>query len=158
MIAYLYYALYQGVLGSFCGLAAELELAHAGAVHPANSPKAGPWCHWQGTAPRPTDAHFTPGKKADLEHFVVVGDGKGSQFMHLLRNALHLTLQARCHHFPGCHFELKQVGVTATYRPRQCLLTSKILFFRYSELGFWSHTGLNFAHGIIATLSGHYSA
>jgi hypothetical protein len=27
-------------------------------------------------------------------------------------------------------------------------------FIRYSELGFWSHTGLNLAHGIIATLSG----
>jgi hypothetical protein len=28
-----------------------------------------------------------------LEHFVVVEDGKGTHFMHLLPNALHLTLQ-----------------------------------------------------------------
>jgi hypothetical protein len=34
-------------------------------------------------------------KKRVLEYFVVVGDGKGSHFMHLLPNALHLTLQAR---------------------------------------------------------------
>jgi hypothetical protein len=30
--------------------------------------------------------------------------------------------------------------------------------FRYAELGFWSYTGLNLAHGIIATLSGHYAS
>jgi hypothetical protein len=59
----------------------------------------------------------------------MVGDGKGSHFMHLLRNALHLTLQARCHNCPGCHFELKQVGFNATYRPRQCLLTSRNISF-----------------------------
>jgi hypothetical protein len=45
MIAHLYHDLYQGVLGWFCGLASELELAHLGAVNPANSPMAGPWCH-----------------------------------------------------------------------------------------------------------------
>jgi hypothetical protein len=61
------------------------------------------------------------------------------------------------HHSPGCHFELKQVGFTAEYLPRQCLLTSRNTFFRYSELGFWSHTGLNLAHGIFATLSGLYA-
>jgi hypothetical protein len=55
----------------------------------------------------------------------MVGDGEGSQFRHLLWNALHLTLQASCHHCPGCHFELKHVGFTATYRPRQCLLISR---------------------------------
>jgi hypothetical protein len=44
MIAHLYHDLYQGVLGWFCGLASELELAHSGAVHPSNSPMAGPWC------------------------------------------------------------------------------------------------------------------
>jgi hypothetical protein len=68
-------------------------------------------------------------KKSGLEHFVMVGDGKGSPFMHLLQNALHLTLKARCHHCPGCHFELKQVGFPATYRPRQCLLTARNTFF-----------------------------
>jgi hypothetical protein len=41
-----------------------------------------------GAAPRPTGAHFTPSKKAVLEHFVMVGDGKGSQFMHLVRTSL----------------------------------------------------------------------
>jgi hypothetical protein len=30
----------------------------------------------------------------------------------------------------------------------------EIHFIRYSELGFWSHTGLNMAYGTIATLSG----
>jgi hypothetical protein len=59
-----------------------------------------------------------------LEHFVVVGDGKGSHLMHLL----HLTLQARHLHCSGCHFELKQAGFTATYRPRQSLLTSRNTF------------------------------
>jgi hypothetical protein len=44
MIAHLYHDLYQGVLGWFCGLASELELAHSDAVHLANSPMAGPWC------------------------------------------------------------------------------------------------------------------
>jgi hypothetical protein len=124
MIAQLYHDLYQGVLGWFCGLASELELAHSGAVHPAKSPIAWAWCQCQcqGAAPRPIGAHFTPSKKVVLEHFVMVGDGRGSQFM---RNALHLTLQARCHTYPGCHFELKQVGFTATYRPRKCLLTSR---------------------------------
>jgi hypothetical protein len=65
----------------------------------------------------------------------MVGDGRGSQFMHMLRNALHLTLQARCHHCPGCHFELKQVGFTATYRPRQCLLTPRNTFFSIFRAG-----------------------
>jgi hypothetical protein len=41
------------------------------------------------------DAHFTPSEKAVLEHSVAVGDGKGSHFMPLLQNALHITLQAR---------------------------------------------------------------
>jgi hypothetical protein len=44
MIAHLYHDLYQGVLGWFCGLDSELELAHSGAVHSANSTMAGPWC------------------------------------------------------------------------------------------------------------------
>jgi hypothetical protein len=93
MIAHRYNDLYQGFWGWFCRLASELELAHSGAVHPANSPKAGPWCQCQrqGAAPRPTGAHFTPSQKVVLEHFVMVRDGKGSQFMHLLRNALHLN-------------------------------------------------------------------
>jgi hypothetical protein len=155
MIGNLYHDLYQGVLGWFCGLGSELELAHSGAVHPADFPMAGPWCQLQVAAPRPTSAHFTSSKRAVLEHLVMVGDGKGSQFMHLLRNALHLTLQARCHHCPGCHFELEQAGFTATYRPRQCLLTSRNTNSRYAELGFWSHTGLNLAHGTIVISSGH---
>jgi hypothetical protein len=65
----------------------------------------------------------------------MVGDGKGSQFMHLLRNALHLTLQARSHHCPGCHCELKQSGFTATYRPRQCLLTTRNTVFSIVRAG-----------------------
>jgi hypothetical protein len=131
MIAHICHDLYQGVFGWFCGLASELGLAHSGAVHPANSPMAWPWCqcHSQATAPRPTGAHFSPSKKVVLEHFVMVWNGKGSQFMHLLQNALHLTLQARCQHCLGCHFELEQVGFTANYRPRQCLLTSRNTFF-----------------------------
>jgi hypothetical protein len=74
--------------------------------------------------------------------------------MHLLPNALHLTLQARYLHCSGCHFELKQLGFAAAYQARQCLLTSRNTVIRYSELGFCSHTGLNLAHGKIATLSG----
>jgi hypothetical protein len=81
-----------------------------------------------GTAPRPTDAHFTPSEKAVGEHFVVVGDGKGSHFMHLLRKALHLTLQARYLHCLGCHFEVKQIGFTGAYQARQCLLTPRNTF------------------------------
>jgi hypothetical protein len=96
MIAHLYHDLYQVLLGWFCGLTSELELAHSCAVHPANSHYGWAWCQcqWQGAAPRPTGAHFTPSTNAVLEHFGMVGDGKGSQFMHLLRNALHLTLPA----------------------------------------------------------------
>jgi hypothetical protein len=45
MIAHLYHDLYREVLGWFCGLASKLELARLGAVHSANSPMAGPWCH-----------------------------------------------------------------------------------------------------------------
>jgi hypothetical protein len=62
MIARICHDLYQGVLGWFCCLASELGLAHSGAVHPANSPMAWPWCqcHSQATAPCPTGAHFTP--------------------------------------------------------------------------------------------------
>jgi hypothetical protein len=37
---------------------------------------------------------------------------------------LYLTLQARYLHCSGCHFELKQLGFTAAYRARQCLLTT----------------------------------
>jgi hypothetical protein len=64
MIAHLYHDLYQEVLIWFCGLASELELAHSGAVHPANFPMAGPWCQCerQGAAPRTTDTRFTPSK------------------------------------------------------------------------------------------------
>jgi hypothetical protein len=40
-----------------------------------------------------TGAHFAPSQKSVLEHFVMFGDGKGSQFMHLLRNALHSPSQ-----------------------------------------------------------------
>jgi len=47
-IAHLCYDVYpEGVWGWFCGLASELELARSGAVHPANSPVAGPWCQCQ---------------------------------------------------------------------------------------------------------------
>jgi hypothetical protein len=70
----------------------------------------------------------TPSEAAVLENFAVVGDGKGSHFMHLLPNALHLTLQARYLHCLGCHFELKQLGFPAVYRARQCLLTSRNTF------------------------------
>jgi hypothetical protein len=41
----------------------------------------------------------------------VVGDGKGSHFMHLLPNALHLNFQAKHLHCSGCHFQLKQMGL-----------------------------------------------
>jgi hypothetical protein len=42
MIANLYRDLHQGLLGWFCGLASELELAHSAAVQPANYPWLGP--------------------------------------------------------------------------------------------------------------------
>jgi hypothetical protein len=77
-IAHLCYDLYQGVGGWLCGLASALELAPWGAVHPANFHMAGPWCQGQSTALRPTDAHFTASEKSGLNHFVRVGDGKGS--------------------------------------------------------------------------------
>jgi hypothetical protein len=45
--------------------------------------------------PRHTDAHFTPSKIAILEHFVRVGYGNGSEFMHLLQTGIHCcTAQA----------------------------------------------------------------
>jgi hypothetical protein len=79
-------------------------------------------------------------QEAVLEHFVMVGDGKGSHFKHLLWNAQHLTLEARFHcsgmHNSGCHFDLKQVGFTATYLPRRCLLTSRNTFFPILRAGF----------------------
>jgi hypothetical protein len=78
---------------------------------------------------------LTPSKKAGLEHFVVVGDGKGSHFMHLLPNALHLTLQARYLHSSGCHFELKQLGFTAAYRARKCLLIPRNTFISILRAG-----------------------
>jgi hypothetical protein len=107
----------------------------SGLFRVSTAPKPSTFFSFERTGPRPTGAHFTPSKKAVLEHFVMVGDGKGSQFMHLLRNALHLTLQARCHLCPGCHFELKQVGFTAAYRPRQCVRTSTNTFFPIFRAG-----------------------
>jgi hypothetical protein len=87
--------LYQGVLGWFCGLASELELAHLGAVHPANSPMAGPQAPVpvtrRSTSPYRRSLHTT--QERVLEHFLMVGYGKGSQFMHLLRNAPHSPSQ-----------------------------------------------------------------
>jgi hypothetical protein len=62
-------------------------------------------------------------------------DGKGPRFVHLLPNALHLTLQARCLHCSGCHFELKQLGFTAAYRALQCLLTSWNTFLSIFRAG-----------------------
>jgi hypothetical protein len=59
----------------------------------------------------------------------------GSHFMHLLPNALLLTLQARYPHCSGCHFELKQLGFTAAYRARQCLLTSRNKFISVLRAG-----------------------
>jgi hypothetical protein len=70
MIAHLYQDLYQGVLGWFCGLASELELAHSGAVHPANSPMAGPGAS---DTVQNLGAHFTPKKKIDFE---AIRDGR----------------------------------------------------------------------------------
>jgi hypothetical protein len=83
---------------------------------------------------------------------VVAGDGKGSHFMRLLLNALHLTLRAKHLHCSGCHFEIKQLGFTAAYRARQCLLTSRNTCFsilragtlqpRGSESGTWHNCDL----------------
>jgi hypothetical protein len=65
---------------------------------------------------------------------------------------LHLTLQARHPHCPGCHFELKLVGFTAAYRAHQCLLASTntfspiiragLLHLRGSESGAWHNRDL----------------
>jgi hypothetical protein len=55
--------------------------------------------------------------------------------MHLLPNALHLTLQARYLHCSGCHFELKQLGFTAAYRARHRLLTSRNTFISILRAG-----------------------
>jgi hypothetical protein len=131
MIAHIYHDLYQGVLVWFCSLALELELAHSGAVHPANSPMAGPGASASdraqhlGIYKRPLRTK----RKSGSEHFVMVGDEKGSHFTHLLCNVLHLTLQARCLDCSGCQFELKQVSFTAIDRPSQCLLTSRNTLF-----------------------------
>jgi hypothetical protein len=54
---------------------------------------------------------FTP--REVLEHLVGIADGKGSHFMHLLPNALHLALRVRYLHCSSCHLELRQVGFTA---------------------------------------------
>jgi hypothetical protein len=135
MMPHLYHGLYRGGLGWFCGLASELERAHSGAVHPCFSPMAGPLVTVTGHSTSPYRRPLHIKQRVVLEKFVMVGDGKGSQFMRLLRNALHLTLQARCHHCPGCQFDLKQVGFTATYRPRQCLLKSRNTFFPIFRAG-----------------------
>jgi hypothetical protein len=160
MIAHLHHDLYLGVLGWFCGLASELEPGSLGAVHPAHSPMAGPWCHpdnspmagpWchpanspmAGTRAQPVTGCSTSPyrcplhtkRKSSFGALCDVGDRKWSQFMHPLRNALHLTLQARCHHCPGCHFDLKQMGFTATYRPHQCLSTSRNTIFSIFRAG-----------------------
>jgi hypothetical protein len=58
-----------------------------------------------------------------------------SHFVHLLPNALPLTLQSRYLHCSGCHFELKQVGFTAAYRARQGLLTSRNTFISILRAG-----------------------
>jgi hypothetical protein len=79
MIAHRYLGLYQRVLGWFFGLASELELAHSGAVLPANIngwavvpvPATG-----RITSPFSRPPH-TEQTTAVLEHFVMVGDGKG---------------------------------------------------------------------------------
>jgi hypothetical protein len=55
--------------------------------------------------------------------------------MHLLSNAPHLNLQAKYLHCSGCHFELKQLGFTAAYRARQCLLTSRNAFISILRAG-----------------------
>jgi hypothetical protein len=136
MIAYLYHDLYQVVWVWFCGRASELDrvlctlpIPHGWALVPVPV---------TGRSASPYRRPLNTEQKTVLEYFVMVGDGKGSQFMHLLRNALHLTLQARC---PGCRFELKQVGFTATYRPRQCLLTSRNTLFSIFRAGLLQPNG-----------------
>jgi hypothetical protein len=86
-----------------------------------------------GRSPSPYRRPLQTKQKGGLEHFVVFGDGKGSHLMHLLLNALHRTLQARYLH--RCQFELKQLGSTAAYRARQCLLTSRNTFISILRAG-----------------------
>jgi hypothetical protein len=92
MIAHLYYDLYQGVRSVALPLSLSW-LTRVLSTLPIPLWLGNPWCQWQGAAPRPTGAHFTPSKKAVLEQFVGVGDGKGSEFMHLLQNAPHSPSQ-----------------------------------------------------------------
>jgi hypothetical protein len=62
------------------------------------------------------------------------GTGKGRNSC--ICCGMHCTsLSQPRHRCPGCHFELKQASFTATYRPRQCLLTSKNTFFSICRAG-----------------------
>jgi hypothetical protein len=88
---------------------------------------------------------------------VVVGDGKGSRLMHLLPNALLLTLKAWLKpDISTAQAATLSSSNSASLPPIEhtsALCHREIRLFRYSELGFCSHTGVNLAHGMIATLS-----
>jgi hypothetical protein len=61
------------------------------------------------------------------------GTGKGRISCICCR--MHLTLLARYLPCSGCHFELKQLGFTAAYRARQCLLTKRNTFISILRAG-----------------------
>jgi hypothetical protein len=66
-----------------------------------------------------------------FEQFAMVRDGKGSQFMHLLRNALHLTLSSArlyCHlstapmpcYIKKCIVSIFRAGLLEPHGPESC--------------------------------------
>jgi hypothetical protein len=78
--------------------------------------------------------------------------------VHLLLNALHRTLQARYLHCSGSHLRALSSSKSTLLPPIEhanAFWHQELHLSRCSELGIWSHTGLNLVHGIFTTLSGH---
>jgi hypothetical protein len=158
MSAHLYCGLYQGGLGWYCGLASEFELAHSGEVHPANSPWLGHGAsasdRAQHLALQTPTYRRTPSKKRIWSILWWSGTVRG-----------HISCICCGMHCTSLYKPDVTTVQAATFRssksaslpPKEhayAFWHQEMHFIRYSELGFWSHTGLNLAHGIIATLSG----
>jgi hypothetical protein len=78
--------------------------------------------------------------------------------MHLLRNALHRTLQANVSNAQDATLSSRKSALLPPNEHANAFWHQKLHSFQYSELGFWSRMGLNLAHGIIATVSGDMHA
>jgi hypothetical protein len=73
--------------------------------------------------------------------------------MHLVLIAQNLILQA-CPTAQAATLSSSKSSLLPPIEQANAFWHQEIQIFPYSELGFCSHTGLNLAHGIIATLSG----